>query len=382
MKNNYPLVDFKDFVFFQEGPGIRSYEYIENGCKMINVKCVKDGQLDLSDTKFVSWDKINKDWKHFLVDEDDILVTTSGTIGRVAKVNKKDLPILMNTSVIRFRPLDKDKIDSDYLMFFLRSGFFYKQLQKQATQMCVKNVGPTHIKKMKLILPPLPDQKGIVKILEKADAIRKKRQEANEASNDMIRSIFLEMFGGASKREKMSIKEVCTLINGKAFKPSDWTDNGLKIVRIQNLNDETKPFNYYNGPVRERFLINSGDILISWSGTPGTSFGCFIWNRGEAVLNQHIFKTVIKKDVVNEVYFVAAINNILNEMINKAHGGVGLRHITKGDLEAIKIIVPLLSQQQKFADFVQKVEKIKESQRESGEKIDILFNSLLAQEFK
>ena len=83
------------------------------------------------------------------------------------------------------------------------------------------------------------------------------------------------------------------LINGRAFKPSDWTREGMPIVRIQNLNNPTAAFNRYDGDVKNQFLIDTGDFLISWSGTPGTSFGAHIWDRGPAVLNQHIFKAVL-----------------------------------------------------------------------------------------
>lgn len=150
---------------------------------------------------------------------------------------------------------------------------------------------------------------------------------------------------------RYAIGNLCTLLNGRAFKPSEWTEDGMPIIRIQNLNDHSKPFNRYNGEVRERFLVNDGDILLSWSGTPGTSFGCFIWDRGPGVLNQHIFKVELR-DGVDRNYFVHAVNSKLDEMIALAHGGVGLRHITKGKLEGIEIPVPETSEQQRIVEFV------------------------------
>jgi type I restriction enzyme S subunit len=86
------------------------------------------------------------------------------------------------------------------------------------------------------------------------------------------------------------IGKVANLVNGRAFKPTDWGTVGLPIVRIQNLNNPRKPFNYFAGKIDNKHKLENGDILISWSGTPGTSFGAFIWERGEAVLNQHIFR--------------------------------------------------------------------------------------------
>ena len=94
--------------------------------------------------------------------------------------------------------------------------------------------------------------------------------------------------------EKVTIGQLCDLKNGRAFKPSEWTIDGLKIVRIQNLNNPDAPYNHYSGEVRDRFIIDTGNLLFAWSGTPGTSFGAHIWSGGKAVLNQityAIFRT-------------------------------------------------------------------------------------------
>lgn len=144
------------------------------------------------------------------------------------------------------------------------------------------------------------------------------------------------------------IGEVCDLLNGRAFKPSDWTDEGLPIVRIQNLNNPEKPFNKYKGEVRDRFLIDSGDLLFAWSGTPGTSFGAHVWNGGPAVLNQHIFHVKFDREHLDREFFRHAINQKLNELIAKAHGGVGLRHVTKGKFEETKIALPPLPEQRRI----------------------------------
>ncbi|MDQ2092311.1 restriction endonuclease subunit S [Marimonas arenosa] len=144
------------------------------------------------------------------------------------------------------------------------------------------------------------------------------------------------------------IGELCDLINGRAFKPSDWTEDGLPIVRIQNLNNPDKPFNRFDGEVRERFLIESGDLLFAWSGTPGTSFGAHVWNGGPAVLNQHIFNVKFNRENLDRDFFRHAINQKLNELIDKAHGGVGLRHVTKGKFEETKISLPPLPEQRRI----------------------------------
>ncbi|MCX6631487.1 MAG: restriction endonuclease subunit S [Candidatus Solibacter sp.] len=144
------------------------------------------------------------------------------------------------------------------------------------------------------------------------------------------------------------IGDLCRLVNGRAFKPSQWSDQGLPIIRIQNLNDPEKPFNYFSGAYESKHLVKPGDVLLSWSGTPGTSFGCFIWDRDAGVLNQHIFRVHVNEGLCTPLFFVYGVNNALDEMIGKAHGGVGLRHITKGKLEQIELPIAPLPEQHRI----------------------------------
>ena len=147
----------------------------------------------------------------------------------------------------------------------------------------------------------------------------------------------------------VEIGEICDLINGRAFKPQDWKtadSGGLPIVRIQNLNSPESEFNFYNGEVKDRFIINNGELLFSWSGSRGTSFGAHIWNGGRAILNQHIFKVVFDQIRANKSYLFYALNDAVQEVEQNLHGGVGLVHITKGNLERIQIPIPPLKTQQ------------------------------------
>ncbi|PTW61378.1 type I restriction enzyme S subunit [Breoghania corrubedonensis] len=144
------------------------------------------------------------------------------------------------------------------------------------------------------------------------------------------------------------IRDLCNLVNGKAFKPSDWSDSGLPIVRIQNLNNPDAAFNYFSGEVDPRFLIDEDQLLFAWSGTPGTSFGAHVWHGGKAVLNQHIFKVEFREQDINRKFFRLGINHKLDELIGKAHGGVGLRHVTKGKFEQTTIPLPPLAEQKRI----------------------------------
>lgn len=144
------------------------------------------------------------------------------------------------------------------------------------------------------------------------------------------------------------IGEVLRLYNGAPFKPTDWTEHGLPIIRIQNLNNPEKPFNHFAGELNPRFRVRKGDLLFAWSGTPGTSFGAHIWKGGNAWLNQHIFRVEFDADLFDCEFLRLAINRNLQAYIAEAHGGAGLAHITKGRFESFDILLPPLAEQRRI----------------------------------
>lgn len=146
------------------------------------------------------------------------------------------------------------------------------------------------------------------------------------------------------------IGDLCTLNNGRAFKPTEWQATGLPIVRIQNLNNPTAKFNHFDSDFDSRYHLRGGELLFAWSGTPGTSFGAHVWKGGEALLNQHIFRVDFDATSISKRFFQLAINQKLNELIGIAHGGVGLRHVTKGKFENTEIALAPLSEQKRIAD--------------------------------
>jgi len=180
---------------------------------------------------------------------------------------------------------------------------------------------------------------------------------------------------------RVKLKEIADFVNGRAFKSSEWSDQGLPIIRIQNLNDADKPFNYFEGEYDQKNYIQSGDTLLSWSGTPGTSFGCFKWNRENGLLNQHIFKVQLKSEKVDQDYFIQAVNKNLNILIDQAHGGVGLKHITKGKLNEVSIYLPPIEQQKKIAAILDTADGYRQKTKALIAKYDELTQSLFLDMF-
>lgn len=159
--------------------------------------------------------------------------------------------------------------------------------------------------------------------------------------------------------QKCAFGSVCRLVNGKAFKPSDWSSVGVPIIRIQNLNDRDKPFNYWVGPLEKQVIVRVGDLLLAWSGTPGTSFGAHIWNGPDGILNQHIFRCDLDQRTITKEWAKIAVNHQLHRLIEQAHGGVGLQHVTRGMVEGLEIPIPPLPEQRRIAEILDRAEALR-----------------------
>lgn len=155
------------------------------------------------------------------------------------------------------------------------------------------------------------------------------------------------------KKNMVKLGEVASYINGYAFKPEDRGSEGLPIIRIQDLTGNSYDLGYYSGNYPKKIEINDGDILISWS----ASLGVYTWNKGKALLNQHIFKVEFIEDSIDKKYFVYAVRKKIDEMIRKSHGAT-MKHIIKKDFEDTIIPYPTLEEQYKIADELDRISKI------------------------
>ena len=164
--------------------------------------------------------------------------------------------------------------------------------------------------------------------------------------------------------------DLATYINGYAFKPADWGDTGLPIIRIQDLTGNSYQLNRYDGDYPERIEVNDGDVLISWS----ASLGVYVWQRGKALLNQHIFKVVFDKLPVNKEYFVFAVEHKLAEMESKTHGAT-MKHIVKKDFDGTTIPYPPIEKQAEIADHLRRITSLIDRQTEQLLLLDQLVKS-------
>lgn len=134
-------------------------------------------------------------------------------------------------------------------------------------------------------------------------------------------------------------------VNGLAFKQGDWYDDGLPIIRIQNLTNPNAEFNYARGSFPEDRTVDDGDILVSWSAT----LEAFVWDRGPAVVNQHIFKAIPELRVVAPGFLYHLLRHTIRELAaSDAAHGLAMKHINRGPFVSHVVGIPPLEEQERI----------------------------------
>lgn len=146
---------------------------------------------------------------------------------------------------------------------------------------------------------------------------------------------------------KTTLGHLGQYINGVAFKPEDWSESGTPIIRIQNLTNPERPMNRTARQVDESYLVQRGDILVSWSAT----LDAFIWDREPAWVNQHIFKVIPDERVAQKRYLYYLLKQAISDMVKSEHlHGSTMKHINRGPFLAHDVQVPTLDDQRAIVD--------------------------------
>lgn len=187
---------FGDVVYYQEGPGVRNWQFRDSGIKLINIRNVVDDKLDLSNTNnYLEADEVNQKYAHFLLNEGDYVMASSGvTWGKIAEVYPEHLPLCLNTSMIRLRPIDSSVICKKYIYHFIKSDGFRKQIEHLITGSAQPNFGPSHLSKVDILVPDIVLQNKFSKFVEQVDKsksiVRKSLDEAQLLFDSLMQKYF------------------------------------------------------------------------------------------------------------------------------------------------------------------------------------------------
>lgn len=281
---------------------------------------------------------------------------------------------LVSPAYVVVRPFPE--VDCRYFSYLFRTASYMNEVDAYSRGI-VKDRNRLYwqdFKRMPSPVPPVEEQRHIARFLDAVNSkvqrfIRNKRrliellkeQKQNVINQAVTRGLDpkvkfkpsgVEWIGDIPGHwEVRRLKYLTDFLNGIAFKPGDWKDNGIPIIRIQNLNG-SEAFNYTDREdLPDELLVQRGDILFAWSGNKGTSFGSFMWdNDYPAYLNQHIFK--LREFKLHSRYFYYQLRAVTRHVEEQAQGIIGLVHITKPELGAIYVPLPDISEQAQIAAYL------------------------------
>ncbi len=163
--------------------------------------------------------------------------------------------------------------------------------------------------------------------------------------------------------------DICDFLSGNAWKSDQFSDSGIPIIRINNLNQNEGEFVYWNQDFDEKYLVNKDDILLSLSGT----IKIYKWQGEEALLNQRIVK-IQPREGINIDWIYYKINYSIEEFINKAKSGT-IKNLSVNDIKDLDVIVPDLETQNKIVIILYKAKAILDKREETIRKYDELLRS-------
>lgn len=248
-------IPLNEAYWFQEGPGVRKWQFTTSGVKLLNVGNIcLNGALDLSKTdRCLSHDEVEKRYKHFLVDVGDLVIASSGISfdddgllrTRGVFIERSHLPLCLNTSTIRFK--SKGGADLRFLRYWLDSHEFRSQITRLVTGSAQQNFGPSHLESIGISLPSLAEQQRIVSLLERADRLRRTRRYALELSDGFLSAAFIELFGCANRESanwpQVELAELCERDDdircgpfGTQLNKSEFQRSGVPLWGIKHVN--------------------------------------------------------------------------------------------------------------------------------------------------
>jgi type I restriction enzyme S subunit len=194
-----------DVAFFQEGPGIRNWQFRPQGIKLLNVQNIVDGKLILANTdRHISTEEFESTYRHFAVETGDILFASSGASwGKTAWFEDPGYTVVLNTSMVRLKFYSK-RCDDKFLFLFLRSEFFKTQMEIQLVGI-QPNFGSTHLGRVYIPLPPLAEQRRIVtkvdELMALVDQLETQQQERDKLAEAFARAC-VASFTGTTQLER------------------------------------------------------------------------------------------------------------------------------------------------------------------------------------
>lgn len=269
-------VSLPECVFFQEGPGIRRAQQQVEGIRFINIRCIEeDGTLNSGIMNCIDSQEAFGKYAHFLLETGDCVLSCSGSIGKSAYIEASHLPCVLNTGVIRLRP-KIDALRSEYLFYFLNSSLFQEQLKFWATGSAQRNIGPAHLKRMWIALPPLDEQEELCGLLRLLDEHIANERQIRTVLYHTIATLFSAWFSDLEGGDIQPLGELCREVAQGSWGSDTAEKNtaaayclrGVDLVDLKHKGHALHaPIRWFSQKTLQKKMLGARHVLVATSGS-------------------------------------------------------------------------------------------------------------------
>lgn len=347
-----------------------SPERSNSGIPVLSALNVVDGELSYETQRYTTAKEFETFRRRIDLRDGDLLLTIVGTIGRIAVVrNVKPAVFQRSVAILRSK---SDLAHPSYLYYALQQKEAARQLLSMTNQSAQAGVYLGKLRTLSIPLPPLADQKRIAAILDKANAIRQKRQRAIRLADDFLRSVLLDMFGdpltNPNRWAIVTVDDIKAPIKyscvggpfGSNLTRSDYVDSpGVPVIRGTNLSNETSTFLdnnfvYVSEEKADSLLQNialPGDIVFTQRGTLGQIAQIPLESRyPRYVISQSQMKLTVDEKKADPIYLVRYFStSCVVKQIEARTLATGVPHINLRILKDLQVLLPPIEKQRLFA---------------------------------
>ena len=348
------------------GTQLHKSDYVDDpaATPVVMPKDMSDGKIDSSAIARVDAEVVERLSSHVL-SEGDIVLGRRGEIGRRAWTSDAEEGWLCGTGSMRISVNGSEQVRPRYLFYFLGLNQTIGWLEGHAVGATMSNLSAGVVQQLPVRYPPLALQDAIVEVLDSLDTLIENNRRRIEILEEMTRLLYREWFvhfrfPGHEDAELVdsdlgpipegwdvrSFAELADFVNGFAFKPEHWLDEGLPIVKIKELkNGVTRDTPRYHGSdVSEKYFVGDGSVLFSWS----ADLKAYVWASGPALLNQHLFD--VRPYEVSPLFIFLSLNERMDEFRARAQGTT-MKHIKRSALGEVKMALPETKLRDQFEGF-------------------------------
>ncbi len=361
------------------------------GLPITRIETISKGEIDRKKVGYAGLtSEANQKW---LLQDGDLLISNINSmqhLGKCAIYEGHPPQLIHGMNLLGVRPRQEMALPR-YMMHFFKSHFFLRQIPKIANQSVNQSsFSVTNFKTLVIPLPPLSEQKRIAAILDKADAIRKKRKQAIGLTEDFLRSAFLEMFGDPfitpKKWELGIIGDVSTLVTSGLTPRGGakvYVDDGPYFIRSQNV---LMNFLDLSGVAcipeevhskMQRTKVAVGDVLLNITGASLGRVAPVLHLNREANVNQHVCIIRPNTELMDHQFLSAYLSlPSTQKVIGQSQAGAAREGLNHQKVRALPIPLPPLSMQRAFCRQIESRKLIRLKMEQMEESMELLFKSL------